>query len=67
MEKEVEEKFVYYEREHGRLKTWLNSTKENIKQVAYECKPFSEAEITKMKDLVNNKWEVMSKKMASLS
>ena len=29
-------------------------------KVEYECKPFSETEITKMKDLVNIKWEKMS-------
>lgn len=63
----MKEKFINLDREDARLKAWLNKTKELIEQVAYECKPFSEIEITKVKDLVNNKWEVMNKKMATLS
>ena len=66
LEKEMTEKFIHVERENGRLKNWLNAAKEQIKKVEYECKPFSQTEITKIKDLVNNKWEQMSKKMANL-
>ena len=60
LEKELTEKFTHVERENSRLKNWLSTTKDQIKKVEYECKPFSETEITKMKDLVNIKWEQMS-------
>ena len=60
LEKELNEKLINVERENNRLKNWLNTTKDQIKKVEYECKPFSETEITKMKDLVNIKWEQMS-------
>ena len=60
LEKELTEKFTHVERENSRLKNWLSTTKDQIKKVEHECKPFSETEITKMKDLVNIKWEQMS-------
>jgi len=67
MEKDLREKLENLEREDSRFKVWLNKTKEQIDQVAYECKPFSDSEVAKIKDVVNNKWEVMNQKMANLS
>ena len=65
-DKELRHEFEKFEREDIRLKVDLNRANKRIDKVAYECKPFTPEEIIQTKDIVNNKWAILSEKMSNL-
>ena len=55
------------EKEDGRIRSLLNQTKVRVEDVAKDSRIFSDTEIRSIKDVVNVKWEILSKKVSTLA
>ena len=66
-DKSVNKYLENLDKDNGRIRVLVNNTRYQMEKVAKECMPFTDSEITHMKDIVNTKWQKVTEKIENLA